>query len=1020
MLFNEDARVKIPAILTLTRLGYVYLPLKTNEYDKETNIFSDIFVESIGKINLDSNLSTNDIRLLLKEISTTLDSEDLGQKFYERLIRASGIKLIDFENFENNVFNVVTELPYKNGEDEFRPDITLLINGLPLCFIEVKKPNNKNGVQSERDRMINVRFQNNKFRKFINITQIIMYSNNMEYDDTEIIPLSGVFYSTTSKKDVFFNHFREEKIEEVRFILKPENNETEKIILKDNNLIQIKDSSEFITNKQETTPTNRMLLSLFSKNRLKLFLKYGIAYVKREYNETSTLEKHIVRYPQFFASKAIQIRLEECKQKKETAKGIIWHTQGSGKTALVYFNVQWLTDYYQRQNVIPKFYFVVDRLDLLIQACNEFTARGLSINTVTSKEEFANDIKKMTSISNLAGKNEITVINIQKFSEDATVRTSDYNINVQIIYFIDEAHRSYNEAGTFLTNLVSSDRNAVFISLTGTPLIGKSKSTSIWGDYIHKYYYNLSIADRYTLKLIREDIETQYKSQLSEALSEMQVLHGDINQKEVYAHKKFAEPMLDYIVENLRKSRVQFGDDTIGGMVVCHSSEQAKMFFDIFKEKYRNKQLDKHLPKNAEIILHGIYSKEEKKCKISEFKKGDVDLLFVYNMLLTGFDSPRLKKLYVGRQIKDHNLLQTLTRVNRPYKNFRYGFVVDFANIKAEFDKANQAYWNELQGELCDDMQYYSDLFKTQEEIEQDIKDIKEVLWAFNTENAEVFQQEISKISDKKQLLAIKKALINAKELYNIIRFNQYDDILEKFDFEKLKILLKEVERHVALINLKEDLERGTATAEMLNEAIEYMVFDFIKTGESELKLADDLRDIMQKARENLRDNFDKKDPYFISLKEELERVFRKWNFTEITQEEIKVNISFFRNIYDKAKELNCKNFLILAKYDNDKKYARVHKRVKESMLAEEDSEIHKILFEVKKQLDELVSNNKNILGNEDYFRVKTGSSLSKSFKTLLSHDVQDIQIKKHTLAVQNIRDYVVEEYIKEHNGECV
>lgn len=1010
MAFNEDTRVKIPAILTLTRLGYNYLSLKNNKYDKETNIFTDIFIESIKKINSTLNLSTHDIEQLLKEISIMLDNEDLGQAFYGRLIATSGIKLIDFENFENNSFNVVTELPCKNGDDEFRPDITLLINGMPLCFIEVKKPNNQNGVQAERERMINMRFQNKKFRKFINITQIIMYSNNMEYDCTEPIPLSGAFYSTTSKKDVFFNHFREEKIEELRFILKSEDDEIENFILKDNNLITIKNSPEFITNKIETTPTNRMLLSLFSKDRIKNFLKYGIAYVEREYNEVKTLEKHIMRYPQFFASKAIQERLDESKKKNETAKGIIWHTQGSGKTALAYYNVKWLINYYQKQNVVPKFYFIVDRLDLLTQACNEFTARGLSVNTVNSRDEFITDIKKMMPITNLTGNNEITVVNIQKFSEDATVKTSDYNINVQRIYFIDEAHRSYNEVGTFLPNLINSDRNAVFISLTGTPLIGKTKSTTIWGDYIHKYYYNSSIADRYTLKLIREDIETQYKSQLSDILAQIKIIHGDIDPKEVYAHKKFAEPMLDYIVENLRKSRIQLGDDTIGGMVVCHSSEQAKMFFEIFKEKYLNKPFDKHSPKTAEIILHDIYSKEERKDKVADFKAGETDLLFVFNMLLTGFDTPRLKKLYIGRQIKDHNLLQTLTRVNRPYKNFRYGYIVDFANIKEEFDKANKAYWDELQGELGDEMEHYSDLFKTQEEIEQEIKEIKEILWEFNTENAEIFQQEISKISDKTQLLKIKKALVNAKELYNIIRFNQYDDILEKLDFKKLKTLLAEVERHIALINQKEALERGTDTTIILNEAIEDIIFMFRKVGESELKLADDLRDIMRQARETLRDNFDKKDPYFISLKEELERIFRKGNLDEITQEEMKVNIPLLRKIYDEAKELNRKNSLISAKYDNDKKYARIHKRIKENKLTDKESEIQEVLLEVKQQADESVLNNKTILENENFFSKMVQKYVVTGFKKIFSLDAP---------MAKKINNYVVEEYINEYNGEC-
>lgn len=96
--------------------------------------------------------------------------------------------------------------------------------------------------------------------------------------------------------------------------------------------------------------------------------------------------------------------------------------------------------------------------------------------------------------------------------------------------------------------------------------------------------------------------------------------------------------------------------------------------------------------------MHDADDKETRKDNIDAFKKGTIDFLVVYNMLLTGFDAPRLKKLYLGRVIKDHNLLQALTRVNRPYKNYRYGYVVDFADIRAEFDKTNKAYFDEHSG----------------------------------------------------------------------------------------------------------------------------------------------------------------------------------------------------------------------------------------------------------------------------------------------------------------------------------
>ena len=164
MVFSEDSRVKIPCILHLVRLGYRYLSLKAAAWDIDTNIFPTLFNEAIARINPD--LSAEDIARLLADVKLLLDNEDLGKAFYERLTERSGSRLIDFENFDNNSFHVVTELTCKNGNDEFRPDITLLINGMPLAFVEVKKPNNREGVLAERNSII-TRSRNPKFRRFI-------------------------------------------------------------------------------------------------------------------------------------------------------------------------------------------------------------------------------------------------------------------------------------------------------------------------------------------------------------------------------------------------------------------------------------------------------------------------------------------------------------------------------------------------------------------------------------------------------------------------------------------------------------------------------------------------------------------------------------------------------------------------------------------------------------------------------------------------------------------------------------
>lgn len=576
---NEDTRVKIPALVHFTRLGYEYVSLKGYEgkIDEDTNIFVDTFCEAINRIN-GTNLSISDVHKIIEEIKIVLSSDDLGRTFYSMLLSGyNGLKLVDFDtaNGVGNSFQIVTELTHKNGYDEFRPDITVLINGLPLAFLEVKKPNNKDGIQAEYNR-INKRFRNKKFKRFVNITQFMVFSNNSEYDDNEFVPLEGAFYAATSYNKLFFSHFREED-DGIFNRIAPIEGQEEISILRDTNLVSLKHMPEYATNLSPVSPTNRIITSLFSHDRIMMLLKYAVAYVEKTDDEgITTLEKHLMRYPQFFATKAIEQKLNS-----GIKNGIIWHTQGSGKTALAYYNVRYLKDYYQRQGIIAKFYFVVDRLDLLTQAADEFRARGLFVEEVNSKDDFVVNIRT-TGTTNNTGLDTITVLNIHKFSKGSVAKAADYNVSVQRIYFLDEAHRSYKPTGSFLSNLLASDRNAVMIALTGTPLIGTIyddktglpingkgyNSKDVFGEYIHKYYYNRSIADGYTLKLIREGISTTYRKKLQTALDEIEMVKGSISKKDMYAHPKYVSALVKYITTDFAKSRIVMNDDTIGGKIL--------------------------------------------------------------------------------------------------------------------------------------------------------------------------------------------------------------------------------------------------------------------------------------------------------------------------------------------------------------------------------------------------------------------------------------------------------------------
>ena len=1023
MKFNEDSRVKIPTILHLMQLGYKYISLKDPAvtWDDTTNIFTTIFDESIKRIN--PALTDAEAKLCLDEVTLSLENEDLGKAFYEKLTATSGIRLIDFEDFNNNSFHVVTELTYKKDDEEFRPDIILLINGMPLAFIEVKRPNNKDGVLAEHKR-IQTRFENAKFRNFVNITQLMIFSNNMEYDDSSPRPIEGAFYATASYQKPGFNYFREEEEFDLGVLLSGVSEADELTVLKDNNLLSIKQSPEFAKNKSPLTPTNRICTSLLQRSRLSFVLQYALAYVK----ERKGLQKHVMRYPQIFATKAIESKLNE-----GVKKGIIWHTQGSGKTALTYYNVKYLADYFQNEGVIAKFYFIVDRIDLLIQAGREFKARGLKVHNIDSREAFANDIKQTAAVHNASGQREITVVNIQKFQDDpAVIQNMDYNVNVQRVFFLDEVHRSYNPRGSFLANLEQADTNAIKIGLTGTPLLGDEyDSKSLFGGYIHKYYYNASIKDGYTLRLIREDIETSYKLNLQKTLEEIEILKGNADKKVVYAHEKFVEPMLDYIIKDFEQARISMNDNSIGGMVVCDSSEQAKMMYKIFQHKYAKalpladhkggigeqpksyhafKKLSSSVT-NAALILHDVGTKQERKDLVEEFKEGKIDFLFVYNMLLTGFDSPRLKKLYLGRVIRSHNLLQTLTRVNRTYKSFSYGYVVDFADIESEFEKTNKDYFKELQSELGDEVEHYSNLFKTKEEIEQEIATIKDVLFHFDTQNAENFSEQISQIDSRGEILKVTQALNNAKSLYNLIRLSGDYEMLEKLDFQKLTVLSREANNRLALINTKEALEHSVDTTNLLNVALEDVVFAFTKVKEEELVLADALKNTLQKTREQLGGNFDPSDPEFVSLKKELERLFKKKNLNEVSKEQMESNIAALNAIYNRAKELERRNQLLKAKYDNDEKYARLHKRLMEKdPLTDSESKLFEALKGLKTAVDMQIQQNARMLDNENFIKQMIPPIIFDEFE-----DKQGIDLEIDS--VDMINQLVVREYMNEYHG---
>lgn len=919
--FNEDTRVKIPATIQFLRLGYNYQSLKDDKLDIDfnTKIFINRFKPAIEKINR-KELSFDETKALLEEINSLIKNNDLGKEFYKRLINPQDkLKLIDFDTVSNNDFAVVDELPFSITHDSdagsFRPDINILINGMPLAFLEVKKPNNEGGIQKEFQRMINERLANPEFKKYFNLIQIVSFSNNMEYEDSDEAEdvRAGSFYTTPNGNNTSFSFFREDdELYNINYKYVEIAEETIKDVTKDLGYDKKEcDAVEFRENLKITTPCNRFVTSIFDKDRLLYYLYYGILYVNEK-----VPQKHIMRYPQFFATRRIIERLAEGGR-----GGIIWHTQGSGKTALAAYSNRIIKDYYARKNIVARFFFVVDRIDLLRQASTEFENRGFSVINCNSKSEFSTELNKSLSTKILNDAiGEYCVVNIQKFEGEMPSVKNDYNANVQRVFFVDEAHRSYSTNGEFFKNLMICDTDGVYIALTGTPLLSKKERSNLkFGDYIHKYFFDKSIADGYTLRIKKEDIDTVAKKEIK---LNLEVEGNQIENKDVYESEPYITALGKFIERDFKNFRFQNTDNTIGGMIVCRTNNQARKVHKWFE---RNSQL-----KTGLVITDSedpAQSKINKENQLNFRNDTFPDLLVVNLMLTTGYDVKRLKKMYLLRGPHAQCLLQTISRVNRPYKSptgkvYRYGYIVDFVDIEKEYNNTIEAYIKELEddmnangeneGSLVGIVVGVEDIHKKYTKYLEELKDI------INIDNLERFSKQL--------ILLNKDVLLKIRRLLNCIRDCETEFIISRVkdkyisaeESEHYKKLRRMVQERIDFVNLSTD------TVGMMdvisNEEVVEIIYNFVKTKISILDLLKidinsnprikNFVDTAVEIQNVIKNNKNKEDTQIHKLNELLEEVFNKLNISDLDNmdeltEELKEALKKAEEINERNEELS-------------------------------------------------------------------------------------------------------------------
>ncbi|MGL2336791.1 DEAD/DEAH box helicase family protein [Helicobacter pylori] len=725
---------------------------------------------------------------------------------------------------------------------------------------------------------------------------------------------------------------------------------------------------------------------------------------------------------------------------KDPLKGIIWHTQGSGKTALTYHLTKLIRDFFSQSNLNKKtkFYFIVDRLDLLEQAKNEFSKRGLCVHEAENKEDLSQKLKNSSVFEGSQGNDEIIVVNIQKFkapneekapNEDPSSAPKEIisktelqeaakdSHDLQRVFIIDEAHRSYDPKGCFYANLIECDKTAIKIALTGTPLLednAQDKATKkTFGDYLHTYSYAESIKDRHTLKLQLEIIEKSYKEKLQAIYRLLQesitIENTEVKKETIFNHERYIEEMLYYIIRDLLNFRRANNnenlkaDENLKAMVVCFSSAQAKLANLLFNEVQEKvlqenpnlKILKKQL--QSSLILH---DEQEVKEKIHSFKHENTDIVFVFNMLLTGFDLPSLKRLYIHRELKDHNLLQALARVNRSYKNMSFGYLIDFVGIKENYDKTTDDYLKELNqfnqsdSNIKDNLK---DMFADRNILEKDIKNAYDDLFDYPIDDIEAMTSAIVSISKMNELVKVSRAINTLKERYNLIRTSNDKKILslkEKIDIEKInKIssMLHQKAKHLhALKNINEPKNPNDLI--VLEDLIALLDFkiEFKERKELRFKEQEEITNKQKQAKEILEKIPDQQDKeiqkFYKDFSKLLQTPATSQNFEEISHS--------YDAIISQLKQHKEQTTNLLNKYNNDRAYAITHKRLHDRLMEENISKgIFTLLSVLKSALDERISKRQEILNEETTLKTAIKVELRDAFNK--NPSLKDLQKEK-------------------------
>ena len=726
---NEMSTSQRPAIEVLQKLGYKYISEEENKklrnYIVTDVIFKDTLAKKLNEINSYEykgeryKFSASTIGQAIKDLNEDLvtglistnekiyDLLTLGKSYQENMVdgtkRSFDIKYIDFEHPENNDFYVTEEFSVlrMNGKDYARPDIVLFVNGIPLAVIECKDAS----VPIIQAISQNIRNQKPDYiPQLFKFIQIVMAANKNETK-----------YATCGTPDKFWSKWNEQYVE------------------KQNELL-----AKTVIGRQ-VTKQDRDIISLFEKERFLELIKDFIIF------EAGT--KKICRYQQYFAVKAM---LERIKHDKKG--GVVWHTQGSGKSITMVYITKKLMEDKEIQN--PQVVIVTDRVDLDKQIHKTFNRIGVEAARATTGNNLTDLIKdeKVRVITTVVNKFEIVVKS--GVSVDAP--------NTFIL--VDEGHRT--QYGEINRRMQEVFKGAIYISFTGTPIMKKDRDIfQKFGGLIHKYSLDDALKDKAIVPLIYEGkmVDQEVSKEAIDMRLDMLTRNLTEEQKTDVMKKwsRFekvasSEQRLELIAWDIASNYNQTLKGTgFNAMLACNKKIEAVKYYNIFKDEFPELEVavvisppdmregEGSIDEDTNDIVKKFYinaisnykNEEEYEETIkSKFINGDIDILIVVDKLLTGFDAPKASTLYLDKQIKEHNLLQAIARVNRLCDGKDYGYIVDYRGLLGELDKAltmyQEAGLEEFNEEDIKSSVYYIDteinnMFEAYEKLKEIFKDIK-------------------------------------------------------------------------------------------------------------------------------------------------------------------------------------------------------------------------------------------------------------------------------------------------------